>query len=278
VAAGEVLMLDVSDTIGLADGVRFERGALVDDIRANRLPANSTAAFVLRRAGTPLGAVADELAGAFAIDQAQARDDVLAFAYRLNRLLLVEVRPGKGRLARFGKWIVVALRLAPGARLPTSAWRRVRVDTGSPLRAVATTLWALRARTLLVFAIALVLALQVAAFSGASSPVSWVVVALAVGLGLAVHEAGHAAALAGVPAAVVLAGSRTFVLHPSLAGVRRRSVAAAGPAAPLLPATVLAMTARPLGSTAVALGACAFGGHALGLTVATGDGRTACTR
>jgi hypothetical protein len=271
-------MLDLSDTIRLAEGVRFERGALLDDVRSSRVPANATADFVLRRLDRPLGAIADELARTYAIDRVDARNDVLAFAYGLNRLLLADVHPGRRRWTRWREWIAIALRLAPGARLPRSPWRRVRVDTASPLRAAVATLWVLKARTLAIAAMAFFLELQAAALSGASASLSLVGIAVAVGLGLALHEAGHAAALVGIPAAVVLAGSRTFVVHPSLAGLRRRLVAAAGPAAPLVPATVLTTAARPLGSLAIALAACAFGGHAVGLTVATGDGRAACTR
>jgi hypothetical protein len=102
--------------------------------------------------------------------------------------------------------------------------------------------------------------------------------ALPVGVaaGLVLHEAGHAAALTGIDAALVTAGMRTFVIHRPLAPRRRGIVAGAGPAAAAA-AGVLAATAAWLVATPeLALAACPLATHAIGLTVATGDGRAAC--
>jgi hypothetical protein len=269
-------MLGESDSIVLVEGVSVADGCVVDDVRARRLPVNSTASFVLARVGRPLGDVAAELAGAFGLEPAQAHDDVLAFAYRLNRLLLVNVDPGVGRAMRLWAWLQAALRLAPGNGVPLTAWRRVGLDTRSGIQAAVSTLVAVRSRAFFVALFASLLGVQLAALGGAVPGWTWVVVGAAVGLGLALHEAGHAAVLGGVPAALILAGPRTFVLHRTVPAARRRLVAAAGPTAPLAAGAIVAAAARPVESVVLAFGACALCGHAMGLTVATQDGRTAC--
>ncbi|MDH4176646.1 MAG: hypothetical protein OEV72_03630 [Thermoleophilia bacterium] len=270
-------MFDEVDTIVLADGVLVDGDVVCDPVRAGRYPVNATARFVLCRTGRELGVVAAELADAHGLDRGQTRDDVLAFAFRLNRLLLVNVRHGRGRVRRWWAWLAVALRLAPVAGIPGGAWRRVQLDTRTPLTAAATTLRAVRGRAVGVAAATALLVAQTAALVGAAPVSAPLAVGIGVGAGLALHEAGHAAALGGAPAALVLAGPRTFVVHRALVGTRRRLVAAAGPTAPLVPAAAVATVARPLGSAVLALAACALGGHAVGLTVATGDGRAACS-
>ena len=269
-------MLSDTDAIVLADGVRVDSGGIVDEVRAERLPANATASFVLARAGQPLGAVAAELAFVYRVERGQARDDVLSFAYRLNRLLLVNVQPGSGRTRRLWSWLQGALRLVPANTVPRTAWRRVGLDTRSGMRAALCTLAAVRWRALTIGLLAALLCVETAAVGGVVPGWSWVVVGVAAGLGLALHEAGHAMVLGGVPAALVLAGPRTFVLHRTVSTARRRLVALAGPTVPLAAGAFVAAAARPAGSTVLALAACALCGHGLGLTVATRDGRTAC--
>ncbi len=269
-------MLDPADTILLAAGVRVEHRCVVDDVRDDRLPLNEAATFVLERAGRPLGDIAGELAAAYDIDLDRARHDVLAFAFRLNRLLLVNVVRGHRRPQLFGRALRSWLPLVLSGGLPRSPWRRLALDSRSGPRAAITALRAVSARAAAMALAASLLAAQTAALAGAAPPSSSLAVGLAVGSGLAAHEAGHAAALGGVPAAIVLAGPRTFVVHRAVTGARRRLIAISGPVAPLLLAVLVVLAARPLGSTVLALAGCALGGHAVGLTVATGDGRAAC--
>ncbi len=269
-------MLGDTDAIVLADGVRVDSGGIVDDVRDHVLPANATASFVLARAGRPLGAVVTELASAYSVEQRQAHDDVFSFAYRLNRLLLVNIEHGAGRSRRLWSWLRVALRLAPANTVPRTAWRRVGLDTRSGMRAALSTLAAVRWRALTIGLLASLLGVQTAAVGGVVPGWSWVVVGTAAGLGLALHEAGHAMVLGGVPAALVLAGPRTFVLHRTVSTARRRLVAVAGPAVPLAAGALVAMASRPAESAELALAACALCGHGMGLTVVTRDGRTAC--
>lgn len=269
-------MLDEVDAIVLADGVRVDGDHVVDDVRARPLPLNTSACFVLTRAGQTLGDVAAELAVAHDIDPGRAREDVLAFAYRLNRLHLVNVDRRQRRSAQFRSWLRNGLRLAPGGGLPGVPWRRVGLDTRSGFRAAGATLVAIRGRAVAASLFASLVAVQTAAIGGVVSGWAPLTVGAGVGLGLAAHEAGHAGALRGVPAALVLAGPRTFVIHGSVADARRRLVAATGPIAPAALGAVVAAAARPAQSVALALGACALGGHGVGLTIATRDGRIAC--
>lgn len=269
-------MLEPADSVVLAAGVRLEGAVLVDDLRGSRLPVNPTARFVLERSGRPLGEIAIELAAAYGLDPGRARDDVFAFAFRLNRLLLANVDRGRGPVARIASWVGAVLHLAPSGGYPRPAWRRVALDTTSRLRSGVGAVSAVRARAVALGLLAAALGMQTAGLSRVAPPTAWLAVGAAVAVGLAVHEAGHALALSGVPAAIALAGSRTFVIHSRLVGARRRLVAAAGPSVPIALATLAAGVAQPVESTALALAGCAFGGHAIGLTVATRDGREAC--
>jgi hypothetical protein len=164
------------------------------------------------------------------IDVPAARE----FCDELNRRLLVNVgEPLLRRLApvRFG--------LVPGSRP-----RRVRgVLAGTFPCAVGVA----------------VLALPAALFVHAP------LLALTTGAGVLLHEAGHAAALRGIPHVLVRRGLRPRLLHPRLPLGRTLVVAAAGPLAPAL----LALPLR--GTLALPLAA-----HALALTVAAPDGRNAC--
>ena len=95
--------------------------------------------------------------------------------------------------------------------------------------------------------------------------------ALGVCAGVVLHEAAHAAALWGVPRALVLHGIRPTLLHPHVGATRALLVATAGPLAPALTALLVVSFWR------VSPAACApLAAHALGLTVLAPDGRNAC--
>jgi hypothetical protein len=95
-------------------------------------------------------------------------------------------------------------------------------------------------------------------------------------MGLVVHEAVHAAALRGIPAALITKGVRTYVLHARVAPRRASLVGLAGPAVPALVGVVGAAAATIVGSSSLAVLACPLGAHALSLTVVGRDGRAAC--
>jgi hypothetical protein len=264
-------MLEPVDAIELAAGVRVVGAAVEDDVRGAVFPANETALLVLGRAGEPLGETARALARAHAIDVRRAGDDVLRFAHALNRELLANVRHGRSRARRCVTWLRLALRLAPAGLLPSGAARRYPLDTSSAGRAALGAARALRRRSLALAAATLVLASP-----GGVPPPGVLALALGVGVGLVAHEAGHAALLTGVGAALVVHGLRTFVIHPPLAPGRRGAVAAGGPGAAAAVGVGMVVIGWLTGLPELALFGCAPAAHAAGLTVATPDGRTAC--
>ena len=264
------MTIGISDRLELPDGVRVGGDCLADVVRDARFPTNETGLFVLRRTGRPLGEIAAELALHHRLALARARFDVLRFAFALNRAELANVVPGDGALRRALDWLRLAVRLAPAGSLPTSVARRSPLDTTTPVRGVVGTARALLRRCLAISVAAAALALPGGHAPGALA------LGVGVGLGLMAHEAGHVALLAGVGAALVVSGLRTYVIHPSLAPRRRRAVAAAGPIVAALLGLALVAAAWLARSPELALAGCAPAAHAAGLTVATGDGRVAC--
>lgn len=269
-------MLDLTDRIELPRGVAVAPGGVSDAVRGESWPANDTAVFVLARAGRPLGDVAGELAGRFGLPAERARRDVLAFVWGLNRSLLLNIVPARGPLARAASWVVLAIRLAPAGVLPRSPARRSPLDTSSAWGALASAARATVRRGLAFVLVAVVLAAELAATAGAGGLLLPALGAVAVGAGLVLHEAGHAVALRGIPAALVLDGIRTYVLHRPLPGRRRALVAASGPCAAAAAGASLLAVAQLAGSAELAVASCPLGAHLLALTVLSGDGRTAC--
>jgi hypothetical protein len=263
-------MLELVDAIHLPSGVRLDGSSLVDDARDARFPANDTALFVLRRTGQPLGSIAAELARRHDLDPERARDDVLRFALSLNALQLVNVVRGGSLMRWLTAWLRLVARLAPAGVLPPAIARRTDLDTSSPLRAAFGAVRALSRR-----AACLATAAALVAAPGQLTPGA-LALALGVGLGLVVHEAGHAALLAGVSAALVVTGLRTYVLHRPLPPGRRSLVALAGPCAAAALGIALIGVAWLVGVPELALAGCAPAAHAIGLTAATADGRAAC--
>lgn len=269
-------MLEPTDAIVLPAGVRLERDEVADDVRAQRFPANAAARLVLALPGVPLADVARRLDQRWGIGSERARADTLAFAWALNRALLVNVERSSGRLRRARAWVALALRLAPSGALPPVVARRRPLDTRTPLAAAWSALGAVRARALGLGAVAMTLAAQLGLVAGSPDATVPLLVGLATAAGVAVHEAGHAVGLVGEPAALVTTGRRVFVLHRPLPGARRLVVALAGPAAPSLAGVAAAGLAQLLASPALSIAACPLAAHALCATVAGRDGRIAC--
>jgi Coenzyme PQQ synthesis protein D (PqqD) len=269
-------MLSASDCGRLPGGVRPRGAELVDEVRGWALPMNPAAAFVVDRAGAPLGAIVEELAVAYGLPYARARADVLAFVLSLNRQLLLNVEHRVGRIRRSYAYVSLALRLAPAGMLPGTLARRAPLDTRTRRAAVQTALLAVAPRASLLASVVALFALQLALVAGAWALPAAASVGVGAGVGFALHEVGHAVALCGVPAALVLRGRRTFVLHGPLASSRRRAVAVAGPASVAAFGGMLVFAAAVTTTPLLAFVGLAPTAHAVSLTVATGDGRRAC--
>jgi hypothetical protein len=269
-------MLSSSDRGRFPDGVRAHGDHLVDDIRGDAWPMNASAAFVVDRMGAPLGTVVAEFSCAFRVPVERARADVLSFVLTMNARLLLNVEHPSRLLRRLSSLVILALRLAPAGALPAALARRRPLDTATTVRAIWSALRAVAARALLVAATVGLLALHLVLVAGVAGVVLAAVVGLGAGAGFALHEAGHAAALTGVPAAVVLRGRRTYVLHRPVGSGRSAVVAVAGPAPVAVVGGLLVLLALATSFPLLAVGGLAPAAHALSLTVATTDGRCAC--
>jgi hypothetical protein len=268
-------MITATDIVRLAPGVDVRDELLRDAVRGHAWPLNASGAFVLARVGRPLGAVASELAEAFALPAAEARGDVVRFVWELNRLALVNIDGTASSLGRVVDWLRLAMRLAPVGALPASITRRRALDTRTAASAVSSCLRAVLPRVALIASVATILAVHVALIIGAALLVP-VLVGLGTGLGLGLHEAAHAAFLRGVPSALVVRGPQTRVLHAAIAPTRRAVVAVGGPLAVAALGVVLVVGGSLTMSLAATIAGCPFAAHALALTVVGGDGRVAC--
>ena len=268
-------MIAATDTVALAPGVDVREELLRDAVRGHEWPLNRSGAFVLERSGRPLGEVAGELAEAFSLSASDARRDVLRFVWQLNHLALVNIERTASSLGQLVEWLSLAARLAPAGTVPAAVTRRRAIDTRSAAHALASTFKAVLPRVGVVATVATVLAVHVALIIGSGLTVP-LLVGLATGIGLGLHEAAHAALLRGVPSALVVRGARTRVLHAAVAPRRRIVVAVGGPLAVAALGLALVLGGVVATSPAAAIAGCPFAAHALALTVAGGDGRVAC--
>jgi hypothetical protein len=271
-------MIAESDRFDLASGVSLSSRHLADVVRGCSWPLNSSGAFVLERAGDRLDAVVNELAAAFDLPLDVARFDVLQFVWTLNAQALVNVRQGGTRIRRLADWLGLALRLAPAGSLPTAITRRRALDTGSTLGGFASSLRASISRVTAVAAAATVASLPVTSLIVGPGRAGTLAVALgiATGVGVGLHEAGHVAALRGVPSALVLRGRRTFVLHARLGPARRSFVAVAGPGVAVSAGLALVGLGAAVSEPSLVIPGLPLVAHAFSLTVIGGDGRAAC--
>jgi hypothetical protein len=269
-------MLEPEDRVVLADGVVLRDGVLVDAVSRVSWPVNASGAFVLERSGRPLGEVAGDVAATFSLPAEKARTDVLAFAWRLNRLALANVERRASWWRHALGWLRLAVRLLPAGAIPPATARRRRLDTRTVVRALADATAAAASRGMALAFAAAVAVGHIGVVAGRPTLLLPIVVGLAAGGAVVLHESAHAAALVGVPSALVVQGRRIFVLHAP-AGVGRRALVAL--AGPLLVATVGVLVIAVAVGVGVPMLAAAGGSaavHALGLTVLAPDGRTAC--
>ncbi len=269
-------MLGSDDRLVLAAGVRLVDGMLADDVRGSAWPLNTTGQFVVARDGRQLGAIAGEVAAAFASPVERAHADVLAFAWQLNRLTLANIERPPGRFRHVLVWLALALRLLPAGALPATTARRRPLDTGTAVRAAASVARAVWARSLTVGALTAAAVLQLGAVAGTLVLLPALLAGIAATCGIALHEAAHAAMLRGVPSALVVQGRRTYVLHGPTGSGRRALVALAGPAAVCSLGVILMAAASSSVSPALALAGSLLCAHAAGLSLLGSDGRSAC--
>ena len=269
-------MLEAGDRLVLADGVVLRDGALIDSIGQSSWPVNATAAFVLEPSGRMLGEVADDVAAAFALTAETARDDVLAFAWQLNRLALANVEHRGGRIRHAFAWLRLAARLAPAGAMPPPTARRRQLDTRTVAGAFGSAAKAGAGRATALALMAAITIGHVGLVAGSPTLLMPLVAGLATGGGVVLHEAAHAAALVGVPSALVVRGRRVYVLHAPAGARRRVLVAVAGPGASAALGSVLLAVAFTLGAPMLALAGGPAAAHAVGLSVLASDGRTAC--
>ena len=269
-------MIGAGDTIRLAPGVSVRDARLEDRVRAESWPVNASAAFVLARAGRPLGETVSEFAESFELPLGRAREDVLRFVWEVNRLALVNVERSGSRLRQLREWLSLAARLAPAGAVPVLLTRRRALDTRTVGRALASCFVAISPRIAAIAAVATALTAQVAVAAGPSGLGAAVLVGLCTGLGLGLHEAVHAALLRGVPSALVTRGRRTSVLHAAVPAGRRAIVAVGGPLAVAALGVVAVMAGSLAAAPVLVVAGCPLAAHALALTAVGGDGRVAC--
>lgn len=267
-------MLGLDDTLLLPDGVSLVEGAVEDTARGERFAANAAAAIILEGSGSSLERAADRLARQWELPAERARQDVLQFAWQLNRLFLANVAPARVRRAR--GWARLAVRRLPTGSLPPLASSRRAVDTRSAPRAVLSAARGLAAPAILISTLVTLVAAHLALLAGSIQLGLPVAIGSATGAAFVLHESGHAAALVGVPSALVLSGARAFVLHPPLPAGRRLFVALAGPAVTTTIGVGAVSIGEAVGIQAIVVAGIPLAAHALSVTMLGSDGRTAC--
>jgi hypothetical protein len=260
------------DRIALAPCVELRANDLYDHVRGIALPLNATGVVIVD-APTP-AAASYELRLEFAVDAERALADTLGFCAELNERLLLNVSPARGAPVFAMRWLLLLPFMLAARRLPRVPARRRRVDTSSARAILLTGIGAtLPFASFAAVGTAVVASLVLGGLGAASAPTT-LLLSVAVGGGVVLHELGHLAMLHGVPTCAVTRGARLSLLHRALDRRHEVVVAAAGPTAVLLVAAILlALPGLPATVAALALSL-----HALGLTVLTADGRTLCAR
>lgn len=265
-------MIAAQDRIALAPCVELRANGLYDDVRGVALPLNATGAVIVD-APTP-AAASYELRLDFAVDEERALADTLGFCAELNERLLLNVSPARGAPVFAMRWLLLLPFMLAARSLPRLPARRRHVDTSSARAIAVTGVCATLPFASFAAVGAAVVASLVLGGLGAASASATLVLAVAVGGGVVLHELGHLAMLRGVPTCAVTRGGRFWLLHRALDRRREVVVAAAGPTAVLLVAAILLALPGPPATVA----GLALSLHALGLTVLTADGRTLCAR
>ena len=269
-------MLSPSDVLVLPTGVRLDDGALFDDVRREAFALNAAGRDVVLNDGRPLAAAIADVGRRWQLSGEQAERDVLAFAWVLNRAFLANVLRSRSPGGRFVDWLLLSVRLLPLGIPPIALNRRYDLDTSTCRSALTGTLVAVWKRCLVVSLGGLVASLPLLVDANGPMVVRWGVVGAAAGLGVACDEAGHALALRGIPAALVVSGLALSVIHAASGARRTAVVGLCGPALPASLAVVAMTVALWCRLPLAGMAACPLAAHALTATLAGRDGRTAC--
>ena len=241
--------------------------ALDDAVRDVRVPLNVSGVVAIR-AGS-IVAMADATAARFGETRDRALVDARAFALELNALHLLNVRVRGGLVVLAWRWANASLLLARHRALATWPTRRCALPAGrrASLAATAASLPSGLGGAAVVAATALAVGVPLSIAAA---------VALAITAGVAVHEAGHALLLGGVPAFVSRRGPRVAVVHRRLARRREARIALGGAVCGNVFALAVALFAWTTFAPVLAGSLAALAPHALALTIVTADGRRSC--
>ncbi len=267
--------------IALPDGVSLNVDAreLVDEVRGQSVPLNPSAALLVHRLlGTDETTVAQELAKAAAVDVDRVKADIGCLISALNEAALINVaaRPRPLPL-RWLRTAVPAMMLGSLPPMPHIRTHRRDIATG----AIGGTLFS-TARAFFMPAMTLALGLflvtTLALVGVGGLPPEDMVVFLAiipaVIVAVLAHEAGHAIALRGRPAAAVTTGLVFRLLHAAN-GPDTALVSIAGPllgSAVGLAITIIAATFQVLW---LAIAGLVITTQVVALSVVSADGRHA---
>lgn len=262
-------MIGPRDRLELPRGVTPDADGLHDDVRGVTVPVNATGrALVSAESLEAMTRVAVEQFGA---RRSRALADARVFALDLNRRRLLNVRVRGGLLVVTARWCFAALVLTRHRVLPAWPARRLPLDTSTSARAAAGA-----AAASLPSGVGGSAAALAAPVAGGLPLRLALPAAFALAIGVAVHEAGHAFLLRGVPAFVGRCGLRVAVVHRVLPGRRAAVVAIGGPAAGVVLALATAAVAWAASVPELAAAGVALVPQPLALTVLAGDGRRAC--
>lgn len=262
-------MIRARDRLELPQGVSLDADGLRDDVRGMTVSLNPTGiALIDAQTAEAMATTAVERFGA---PVSAALDDACAFAAELNRRYLLNVHVRGGAAVAAVRWVLAALVLVRHGSLPAWPARRRALDTSSRRRAAFGA--AAGALPPGVVGASVVLVVPIAA---GVPPTFAAAAALAVALGVAVHEAGHALLLVGVPTFVGRRAARVAVIHRPLPPRRTALVALAGPTVGVALALIALALAWEWRTTELVAAQLALAPQAVALTVLTSDGRCAC--
>lgn len=262
-------MIGMRDRLELPGGVVPDGDGLRDDVRGVTLPLNASGRVLVGECSVE--AMAGEAVTRLAAPPARAVSDACVFALDLNRRHLLNVRVRGGLVVIAWRWLWAACVLVHSRTLPAWPAHRRPLDTSAPMRAAAGAAAAALPAGAGGAAVAVAGPLAVGFPSRLVLPA-----AIALAAGVAVHEAGHALCLRGIPAFVGRRGMRVAVFHRPVPPRRAALVALGGPSVGVVFALAVAATAWSVAAPELAAAAAALTPQALALTVVAADGRRAC--
>ena len=259
-------------------GVRLRRSHLLDTVTCDSAPINETAYLMLslvdgRRTAKDIG---EAVAALYGLAPGQVIGDFLELAARLNEKSLLNFdTPLMSRCASFPMVVrLILIDVALGQL--RSPWRRKRLDFCNKSRWIG---FLSVVRHLSPPAAMMGAALSVAAWvllgDGLTSLWSVISLALAFAVGLVLHEAAHAMALAPVPAFLSVYGPVFMVAHKEIPPARGLLVSAAGPAIAGVSGVLVVLIGGVVRSEHLVIAGEILAMNLLGMTTVAADGRKA---